>query len=116
MAIINCEIHGRSGCYAICSHIDEDKRNNQKPKKLITMSFYFGDFAGNPECPMTYLFTYCPKCVEEHKFPKENQKFSCEEISDEELDKKFEFASDKFGLICCHCFEEFMKEHNISLL
>jgi hypothetical protein len=115
MAVIICEIHGRSGCYAVCSHIAEDKRKTQKPEKLITMSFYFGNFAGNPECPMTYYFTYCPKCVEQFNFPEESFQFSEENSSDEELDKKFEFVGDKFGMICCNCFEEFMNEHNISL-
>ena len=104
MAIIICEIHGRSGCYAICPHIDEDKRNNQKPEKLITMSFYFGDFAGNPECPMTYPFTYCPKCVEEYNFPKENYQFSEENLSVEKLAEKFDSVGDKFGLILLQLF------------
>ncbi len=110
MAIINCEYHGMSGVYSICSHIIECKQNNQKPEKLITMSFYFGDFAGNTECPITYPFTYCPKCVELYNFPDESHRFSEKSLSEEELDKKFEFASNKFELICAKCFEEFMNE------
>ncbi len=110
MAVIICEIHGRSFCYAVCPHIIEDKQHNRKLEKLITMSFYFGDFAGNPDNPMTYPFNYCQKCVGLHNFPEEEYQFSEENLSVDEFDKKFEFVSDKFKLVCCNCYEEFMNK------
>lgn len=110
MAVIICKTHGRSFCYAVCPHIIEDKKLNRKPKKILTMSFYFGDFAGDEDAPMTYPFNYCEKCVELFDFPNEDYQFSEENLSVEDFDKKFEFASDKFQMVCCNCFEEFMKE------
>lgn len=108
--MIRCETHGRSFCYSVCPHIFEDKQNNQKPKKILTMSFYFGDFAGNKDAPMTFPFHYCEKCVELYDFPKEDYKFSEENLSVEEFDKKFEFVSDNCQIVCCNCYENFMKE------
>ncbi len=114
MAIINCEIHGRSGCYSVCPHIIEAKLDNTKIEKVITMSFYFGDFAGNPNAPMTFSDHYCQKCVEIYGFPEESHQFSEENVSEDELDKKFEYTSDKFKLVCGNCYVDFMNEAKIS--
>lgn len=79
------------------------------------MRFYFGDFAGNEEAPMIYPFNYCEKCVGTYDFPKEDYQFSEENLSIEEFDKKFEFVCDKFKLVCCNCYEDFMKEAKKNL-
>ena len=115
MAVIICKIHGRSFCYSVCPHIIEAKEKNQKLDKLITMSFYFGDFAGNIGAPMTFPNHYCQKCVEIYGFPEENYQFSEENLSEKEFDRKFEYASDKFKLVCCNCYEEFMDEAKNSI-
>lgn len=110
MAKILCKIHGASFCYSVCPHLIEDKQSNRKPGELITMSFYFGDFAGDPNCPMRFSFNYCQKCVELYNFPEKNYQFSEENLSVEEFDKKFEFASNIFELVCVECYGEFMRE------
>lgn len=110
MAVIICENHGRSFCYAVCLHIVEDKQKNEKPEEIFTLSFYFGDFAGDKNAPMIFPFNYCEKCAELYDYPKEDYQFSEENLSVEELDKKFEFVSDKFQLVYSNCYEEFMKK------
>ena len=108
MAVIICKIHGRSFCYAVCSHIIEAKQSNQKPNKIITMRFYFGDFGGNADAPMMVPFNYCRKCIELYDFPKETHQFSKVNLTVEEFDKKFEFACNKFEMVCCKCYEGLM--------
>jgi hypothetical protein len=110
MPVIICKTHGSSFCYSVCPHIIENKQNGQKPQKILTMSFYFGDFAGNKGAPMTFPFNYCEKCIELYNFPKEDYQFSEENLPIEEFDKKFDFVSDIFQLVCCNCYEKFMNE------
>lgn len=102
--MIHCETHGQTHICLVCSHIVENKLNNVISKNLVTAECYFGDFGGNPDCPMTYPFTYCTKCVELHNLPKEDYVFT-----GTEADERFKYFSEHFKPVCGECFINFME-------
>jgi hypothetical protein len=98
MAVYICRIHGRTGAVTVCSHIAKNVSEKKKLPKLIIASFYFGDFAGNPDAPIIEKLGYCPICVEKYGFPAESRELS---------ENEFEDMSEKdFKGVCVECFSK----------
>jgi hypothetical protein len=103
--ILYCEIHGRAGLLPLCEHLRQNVLQDVKPDKIITATYYFGDFFGEPNCPMIMGFLYCLDCAEKYGLPRE----SCASPGDE-----MESApSEIIKAVCDKCFDEFLDKHRI---
>ena len=50
----------------MCEHLYQNLQLEVKPKKVFSILYYFGNFFGEPNCPMTMGFIYCLLCAEEY--------------------------------------------------
>lgn len=117
MGICECEIHGWSGLLDVCEHLEQQMVTNTNPEKVFSLLCYFGDFAGNKDCPIWIVIIYCLVCSEKYELPKQD---TLEYDTEDEPAKNYfsEFTENHSEVIkgvCGKCFDEFLDKHNVTL-
>jgi hypothetical protein len=98
MGVVRCEIHGRSGLRPVCYHLVANCKNKVKPERVITSAYYFGNIAGEADCPIIMSYSYCLDCANNHNLPLEDAVWP-----EDEFDKA---PSEIFNAVCGKCFSE----------
>jgi hypothetical protein len=106
MGVFNCEKHGRAGLLPLCEHLLKNMKGNIKPEKIIAATYYFGNFCGEQNCPMTMGFLYCLSCAEEYNLAQESYVYPGDEMD--------AAPNQIIKGVCEKCFEEFVARHNVA--
>jgi hypothetical protein len=99
--IVYCNRHGLASLLPLCKHLLQNIQLGIKPEKVIRVSYLYGNFFGEPGCPVELTFEYCPRCAIKYDLPSE----SCNLLAPE---KDF-VLNEALDGICSKCYTEVMK-------
>lgn len=106
MGTVEHEIHGVAGLLPICQHLRQKFLADTNPGKAISVTYYFGNFFGKPNCPMIAGFVYWVDCAEQYGLPKEDSMLDGNEMASA--------PSEIIEGSCCKCFDDFLDRHNLT--